>query len=233
VELQMSDQHGRAITPAHVGILGGTGKLGRGLARRWRRAGVSVTLGSRDGDRAARTAADLVAEFPTSGATLTGASNAVAAAAPLVVAAIPFAHARDTVADVAEPLAGRVLLSAVSPLAFDDAGPHPTAVEGASSAAALLAGAAPDARVVAGLHTVSSASLSATDRELDDHVLMCGDDDDALAEAAAAVAALGVRPVVAGPLRLAATLEAMTAVLIGVNQRHRVHAGIRLTGLAD
>lgn len=218
--------------PLRVGILGGTGKLGAGLAQRWARAGYAVTIGSRDAERAASRAAELRAGVPDAAGTLEGAANAVAAKAPLVIAAIPAEGAEELIGEIAAELDGAVLVSAVSPLRFDKQGPAPDVVEGAASAAEALSLRAPGARVVAGFHTVSAVSLAELDRPVDEDVPLCGDDEDALALVVDALGHLdGARPVVVGALRLAPILEGMTAVLIGVNRRYKVHAGLRVTGL--
>ncbi|MEX0836561.1 MAG: NADPH-dependent F420 reductase [Nitriliruptor sp.] len=220
-----------ADTP-DVGILGGTGNLGAALAQRWSSAGLRVVIGSRDPERAVTRAAELRQDLPAEAGSLTGGSNADAATAPVVVAAIPTEGAGELVAPLSEQLAGGVLVSTLSPLEFDADGPRPGRVE-AGSAAELLAAAAPSARVVAGFHTVSAVTLADLGRALDEDVLLCGDDEDALAEVAALVDdhLEGARAVVVGPLRLAVALEASTAVLISTNRRHRAHAGLRVTGL--
>jgi 8-hydroxy-5-deazaflavin:NADPH oxidoreductase len=217
---------------ADVGVLGGTGKLGSALARRWAAAGLTVTIGSRDPARAADRAAELGSDLPAGSGTISGGSNADAARAPVVVATIPTEGAGELVAPLATELAGNVLVSTLAPLEFDGEGPTPGRIE-AGSAAELLAAAAPSARVVAGFQTVSAVGLGHLGDDLDEDVMLCGDDDDALA----AVAGLiddhlpGARAVGVGPLRLAATLEGLTAVLISANRRHRAHAGVRVTGL--
>lgn len=215
-----------------VGILGGTGKLGAALAQRWAAAGLSVTIGSRDPERAVARAEELSAALHAGSGPLRGGANVRAARASIVVAAIPTEGAAELVAEFADELRGAVLVSALSPLEFDAAGPRPGVVE-AGSAAELLATAVPAARVVAGFHTVSAVSLSDLGAPLDEDVLLCGDDDAALATVAALVDdhLTGARAVVVGPLRLASVLESVTAVLIATNRRHRVHAGIRITGL--
>jgi 8-hydroxy-5-deazaflavin:NADPH oxidoreductase len=219
--------------PTAIGILGGTGKLGAGLAIRWAAAGIPITIGSRDPERAAAAAADLRTALPAGAAAIDGAGNAVAARHPVVVASIPTEGADELVTAIADELAGGILVSALSPLDFDARGPRPGVVSGAASAAALLALCAPDATVVAGFHTVSAVSLRRLEEELDEDVLLCGDDDEAVARVAALVDdhLVGARAVHCGPLRLAATLESLTAVLISVNKRHRAHAGLRVTGL--
>lgn len=222
------------IDPAPpVGILGGTGKLGAGLALRWAAAGVPVTIGSRDPDRAETIAAELREELPAgAGSLLVGRSNQMAATRPIVVAAIPTEGSEALIRGLADELAGGILVSALSPLTFDAGQPRPAGVTGAESAAELLAAAAPDATVVAGFHTVAAGSLRRLAEPLDEDVLLCGD-----AESVARVAPLiddllpGARAINCGPLHLAATLEALTAVLISINKLHRTHAGVRLTGL--
>lgn len=219
-----------AAAPATLGVLGGTGALGRGIAARAARAGIDVAVGSRDPDRAAAAVAELV-EAGGDPQRLHGVANAQAAERDLVVVSLPAGGAVAAVGDLAEQLEGRVLLSAVVPLGFDDDGPHLRDVPTEGSCAAAVAAAAPKARVVAGLQAVSAVNLRDPDRDLPDDVPLCGDDADAVASCAGLVAALGLRPVAAGPLRLAATLEALTPLLIAVNQRHRSHAGVALTGL--
>lgn len=216
-----------------VGILGGTGKLGSGLAVRWAAAGIDVTIGSRDPERAEATATELRGELPDGAGALEGAGNAEAATRPVVVAAIPTRGAGELVGGLAEQLTGRILVSALSPLAFDERGPRPARVDEADSAAELLAAAAPAATVVAGFHTVAAATLRRLAEPLDEDVLLCGDDDDAVARVAALVDdhLAGARGVHCGGLHLAAALESLTAVLISVNQRHRTHAGVRVTRL--
>lgn len=228
----MPDPETRPPPPSRVAVLGGTGKLGGGLARRWAAAGVAVTVGSRDADRARARATEIGSDLPRDAAAVTGATNPDAiAGADLVVLAVPFDGAAALVADLADALAGALVVSAVNPLGFDRLGPYPGEVDGAGSAAELLAAAAPDARWTAALHSVSSVTLSDLDAPLEDDVLVVGDDDGDVDRAVAAIAALGVRALPAGPLRLAGTLEAFTAVLISVNKRHRAHAGVRLSGL--
>jgi 8-hydroxy-5-deazaflavin:NADPH oxidoreductase len=217
---------------ADVGVLGGTGKLGSALALRWAASGLTVTVGSRDPQRGVDRAAQLSAELPSGSGAILGGSYADAADAPVVVAAIPTEGAGDLVGPISGRLAGRVLVSTLAPLEFDADGPTPGHLE-VGSAAALLAAAAPGARVVGGFHTVSAVGLGDVDAPLDEDVLLCGDDDDALAATAALVDdhLPGARAVVVGPLRLAAALEGLTAVLIATNKRHRAHAGLRVTGL--
>ncbi len=229
----MSD--GRAVEELVVGILGGTGPQGRGLGVRLAAAGQRVLLGSRDADRAAEVAEDVARRArPAAGGadvSVTGGSNAdVAGAADLVIVAVPFAGHAATLAELATPLAGKVVVDCVVPMGFDELGAYVLEVpEGSVSqqAAALL----PDSSVVGAFHHVSAVLLEDLSRPtLDGDVLVVGD----VREATDLVQALagrlpGMRGVYAGRLRNAAQVEALTVNLVSVNRRYKAHAGIRVT----
>jgi hypothetical protein len=207
-----------------IGVLGGTGPQGRGLARRFADAGVRVVIGSRVPERAQQTAEAL-------GGPVSGASNdECAAQADLVVVAVPYDGHAALLAELAETLAGKVVIDCVNPLGFDKQGAFALPVpEGsaAQQAAALL----PGSRVVAAFHHVSAVLLEdAAVTSLDTDVLVLGDDREATDLVADLVAVIpGMRGIYAGRLRNAHQVEAMTANIISVNRRYKAHAGLRVT----
>jgi len=213
-----------------VGIVGGTGDQGRGLAYRLARAGQRVVIGSRTSERGAAAAAE-VAAMPQIVGQVSGGANADAcAAADVVVIAVPFEGHREMVAALAPTLSGKLVVDCVNPLGFDKQGPFALRVpEGsaAEQAAALL----PESRLCAAFHHVSAILLldpAVTEVELD--VLVLGDDRDAVAVVQALACRIdGVRGIYAGRLRNAGQVEALTANLIAVNRRYQAHAGLRLT----
>ncbi len=211
-----------------VAVLGGTGEQGRGLARRLALGGVQVVLGSRDGARAAAAAATL----PGS---VTGASNAEAAAAgDVVIVAVPWDGHRELLASLAGELAGKVVIDCVNPLGFDKQGAYALAVE-EGSAAQQAAAVLPDSRVVGAFHHVSAVLLldEAVDA-VDTDVLVLGDDREATDLVQELVGRIkGMRGVYAGRLRNAHQVEALTANLISVNRRYKTHAGVHVTGLDE
>lgn len=213
---------------APIGILGGTGAQGLGLARRFAAAGHPVLLGSRDPGRAAGAARPLA----EAGLAVRGGANLEAAAAELVVVAVPYEGHRELLTALAGVLAGRVVVDCVNPIGFDDRGPYPLPVP-AGSAAEEAAAVLPRSQVVAAFHHVSAVVLADPAAEtVDCDVLVCSDHR----EAADAVVALagrvpGMRGVYAGRLRLSGQLEALTTNLIAVNRRYRAHAGLRVTGV--
>ena len=207
-----------------VGIVGGTGPQGRGLARRLAQGGVDVVLGSRSADRARDSALAL-------GAGVRGADNGECArAAGVVVLAVPWGGHRDTLVALAGELAGKVLVDCVNPLAFDKLGAYPVPVPEGSAAQQAQA-LAPDATVVAAFHHLSAVTLlDESVQSVGSDVLVLGDDREAtdLVQALAERIA-GCRGIFAGRLRNAGQVEAMTANLIAVNRRYTAHAGLRVT----
>jgi len=226
---------GRAIEELVVGILGGTGPQGRGLGVRLAAAGQRVLLGSRDGDRAGTVAGEVAARAGAAagGAEVwvRGGSNVdVAGAADLVIIAVPFAGHAAVLADLATPLAGKIVVDCVVPMGFDELGAYVLEVPEGSvtqQAAALL----PDSSIVGAFHHVSSVLLEDVSRPtLDGDVMVVGD----VREATDLVQALagripGMRGIYAGRLRNAAQVEALTINLVSVNRRYKAHAGLRVT----
>ena len=226
---------GRSVEELVIGVLGGTGPQGRGLAVRLAAAGQRVLLGSREAERAGEVAAQ-VAERATAASgggevSVTGGSNVdVAGAADLVIVAVPYSGHADTLAELATPLAGKVVVDCVVPMAFDELGAHVLDVpEGsvAQQAAALL----PDSRVVGAFHHLSARLLEDLSRPtLDGDVMVVGDVREATDTVQALAGRLpGMRGIYAGRLRNARQVEALTINLVSVNRRYKAHAGIRVT----
>jgi NADPH-dependent F420 reductase len=213
-----------------IAVVGGTGPQGRGLGYRLARAGHDVVLGSRDAARAAAAADELAARLEGHGS-VTGATNVDACAkAEIVLLVVPY-DGHDALVDrLREVTAGKIVVSCVNPLGFDKAGPYGLAIA-AGSAAESAAMLLPDATVVGAFHHLSAVSLIA-DEPLPEDVLVCSDDPAAAAVVAGlAESVTGRRGIHVGGLRLARQLEPLTAVLISINKLHRVHSGIRITGL--
>ncbi len=207
-----------------VGILGGTGDQGRGLALRLARVGQRVVVGSRSEQRAADAAGAV-------GHGVTGAANeGCARQADLVIVAVPYDGHAELLGSLRESLEGKVVVDCVNPLGFDAQGAYALAVpEGsaAQQAATLL----PGSRVVGAFHHVSAVLLlDPSVDEVDTDVLVVGDDREAtdLVQALAARVP-GMRGIYAGRLRNAGQVEALTANLISVNRRYKAHAGLRVT----
>jgi NADPH-dependent F420 reductase len=223
------------VSDLTVGILGGTGPQGRGLAYRLARAGQKMRIGSRSTDRGAQAAAE-IAKMPgvvsglVNGNHVSGGDNAYACDADVVIVAVPWEGHGDLLASLVDELTGKIVVDCVNPLGFDSHGPYVLPVpEGsaAQQAEALL----PQSRVCAAFHHVSAVLLAdpeVTAMDLD--VLVLGDDRDAVAVVQALAGRIeGMRGIHAGRLRNAGQVEGLTANLIAINKRYKAHAGVRIT----
>ncbi|TDD42218.1 NADPH-dependent F420 reductase [Saccharopolyspora elongata] len=206
-----------------VGVLGGTGDQGRGLARRFGLAGSEVLIGSRSADRARSIARDL----PVA----TGMDNTECAArADLVIVAVPWDSHAALLSEVGGELAGKIIVDCVVPMGFDKRGAH--ALDVPEGSACLQAQQiCPMSRVVGAFHHVSAALLlDPSVPRVETDVMVVGDDraaTDAVIELVGTIP--GMRGIYAGRLRNSRQVEALTANLISINRRYRVHAGLRVT----
>ena len=209
-----------------VGVLGGTGPQGTGLARRFAAQGLPVVIGSRHADRAAAVAREV-------GQGTRGLSNRDCAQhSDIVIVAVPWAGHAALLSELVAELDGKVVVDCVNPVEFDERGPYAARVQ-AGSAAEQAQSLLPGSRVVAAFHHVSAALLNdAAVATIDSDVLVLGDDREATDLVRALVDAVpGMRGIYAGRLRNAGQVEAFTANLLAINRRYRTHAGVRLTGI--
>ena len=212
------------MSDARIGVLGGTGDQGQGLALRLAMTGLTVTVGSRAVERAEASAAEL-------GHGIAGLDNAAcAAASDIVIAAVPFDGHRALLESIREHLIGKILIDCVNPLGFDKQGAFVLPVPEGSAAQQAQA-VLPESTVVGAFHNVSAQLLLDTSlASIETDVLVLGDDREATDAVQALVDRIpGMRGVFGGRLRNAAQVEALTANLISVNRRYKVHAGIRIT----
>jgi len=218
-----------------IAIIGGTGALGFGLAVRWAIAGVPIVIGSRDAGRAAEAAEKVIER--AGGGEVTGVENEEAAGrASTVLLAVPFRAQSENLNNLRYALQPQTtLIDATVPLAAAVGG-RATRTLGVwqGSAAQQAEEMAPrGVTVVSAFHTVSAAALADPAHELDEDVLIAGDDrkvKDAVADQVRRIP--GLRPVDCGELEVARILEQLTPLLISVNKRHKIkHSGVRLTGL--
>jgi hypothetical protein len=216
-----------------IGILGGTGPAGTGLAARLAALGHTVVIGSRDRERAERIVADLQERWGDRVKTLDAGTNPQAADADVVVIATVWDAAAPTARYVSDKLAGKVVVAMANGL--EKKGSEFVAVlpdEG--SIAEAIQAAAPGARVVAALQHVPARALGDLDRELDSDVLVAGDDDEARTIVLDLVEQIpGLRAFDAGSLRNARGIEAVAAPLLTINLRHKGEATLHISGAGE
>ena len=212
-----------------IGLIGGTGREGRGLALRWARAGHHVAIGSRDPAKAQARADELSALVP---AAFSAGDNAWACQdAEIVLLSVPYEGHGETLKTLKPHLAGRILIDITVPLKPPKVSEVqlPAGLSAALEAQAILGA---ETKVIAALHHVSSAHLADPDHAIECDVLVAGDDLDAKNKVIALVADLGTRGFDAGKLVNSIALESITPILININKRYKSPgAGIRLTNI--
>jgi NADPH-dependent F420 reductase len=220
------------VSGLSIGILGGTGDQGKGLARRFALAGHQVIIGSRNAERAGQAADEIGLSLGAQqGRAPRGAENAaVAVEADVVIVAVPWDGHRATLESLRAELTGKIVIDCVNPMGFDKQGAFALPVEegsAAQQAAAVLDGS----RVVAAFHHVSAVLLlDPSVEEVNLDVLVLGEDREATDLVQALAGRIpGMRGVYAGRLRNAHQVEALTANLISINRRYKAHAAFRVT----
>jgi 8-hydroxy-5-deazaflavin:NADPH oxidoreductase len=227
-----ADPHHYYRPMATIGILGGTGAQGRGLARRLSRAGHSVVIGSRSVERARAAAESYESDESPAEGNVRGGANDEAAAADLVIVAVPYDGHAELLGSLTEDLKGKIVIDCVNPIGFDAQGPFPLQVR-AGSAAQEAQQILPESTVIAAFHHVSAVQLDDPALEaVPGHVLVLGEDRAAVqtvCDLADHVTEAG--GIYAGRLRNAGQVEALSANLIAINRRYRTHAGVQITGV--
>jgi 8-hydroxy-5-deazaflavin:NADPH oxidoreductase len=225
---------GDASAGRPIAIIGGTGPLGTGLALRWARVGETVIIGSRDAARAQKTAAEIQAKAgPKS--KISGMENSAACeAAEILMLTVPFEGQAALLKQLKPSIkAGSTLIDATVPLAASVGGRASRTIGvWQGSAAQQAAELVPKGvSVVAAFHSVSADLLNG-DAAIDCDVIVCSDDPEAAKLARGLAAKIpNIRAIDGGKLENARIVEQITALLIGLNIRHKGHAGIRITGL--
>ena len=214
-----------------LAVIGGTGNEGPGLAARWAASGkYDVIIGSRKAEKAQRVAAELNAQLGQN--LLRGMANADAvAAADLAALTVPYSAHRPTLEGLKEALKGKVLIDVTVPLAPPKVS-HVKIPPGGSAGQEAQAILGNEVQVVSAFQNIGAAHLDDPEHAIECDVLVCGNKKAAKAEAIALAEAAGMRGIDAGPLQNAVVVEGLTAVLIGINIRHKVKgAGIKITGI--
>lgn len=213
-----------------IAILGGTGEQGPGLALRWAQAGEEVIIGSRQKEKGEKVAVELNQELGKE--LLRGTDNVTAAAAAeVVVLTVPYPAHVSTLETVKAQLKGKVFVDVSVPLDPENARRvvMPSAGSAAEEAQQVLG---PEVKVVGALQNVSAHLLRDLNAVIDCDVLVCGSDKDARATVIQLIERLGIHAIDVGPLEAARQIEPITALLIRLNIRYKIHsAGLRITGL--
>lgn len=214
-----------------IGILGGTGPAGSGLAARLASIGYDAVIGSRSKYRAMEAVDSLVERFPALRDKLHFGDNVAAADCDIVVIATPWDSAATTAQEHESALKGKIVVSMANALVRVGHEFQPL-VPPRGSVAAHVQAAVPGCRVVAAFHHLPAKELGNLGEPIDSDVLICGDDPDAVEQISVIVAGIpGCRPLDAGELSNATAIEAFTAVLLQLNVRYKARVAPKLTGI--
>lgn len=215
-----------------LAVIGGTGNIGLGLALRWADSGYAVIVGSRSTERANQAADEINSQLK--GGTVRGLANPdAAAAADIVALTVPFSAQSGTLAQILEGCQGKIVIDVTVPLVPPKVNRVQLPEE---DSAALITQAAlgDNVRVVSAFQNVGAEHLQHLGEEIDCDVLVCGDNKEAREVVVRLAEAAGLRGIHAGSLANSVASEALTSVLIWLNQRHKVKgSGIRITGLPE
>jgi len=220
------------MTKPVIAILGGTGALGTGLARRWAQAGYPIVIGSRTQEKAEEAVVELkkiMQERGIQDIQVTAADNVSAAKQGAIVAmTVPYDHHASTLTAVKTELEGKILIDVTVPLRPPKVGTVqlPAAGSAGQEAQNLLGDSV---KVVSAFQNVAAHHLQ-EGQGIECDVLVAGNDADARAQVVTLVEAAGMRGFSIGPINNAAAAEALTSILIQINRQFKCHAGIRITG---
>lgn len=213
----------------NISIIGGTGKLGFGLAKRFANKGMYVMIGSRSGEKAINAAKEINTELGTN--FVQGNEIEIAAEwGDIIFITVPFAAQSDTVEKIKEYVKGKIVVDTTVPLT---PGSPTLQLDRMNSTAEDVSNILGDTvKLVSGFHTISHTILTKIENQIDGDVLICGNDEDALHEISSLIEKIHGHPVIAGGLLNARVLERLTPMIIGMNKRYKKrHIGIQVTGL--
>lgn len=216
-----------------IAILGGTGALGGGLARRWSKAGHCIYIGSRSQEKAEQALNDLLAVMEGRNETISNIyaleNKAAANEAEIVVLTVPFSHQLSTLESVKQSLSGKILIDVTVPLIPPKVSVVQLPPEGsAGQRAQQFLG--DEVSVVSAFQNVAADHLL-EDRVIDCDVLVTGDKKEDRETVIKLVEDAGMKGFHAGPIANSVAAEALTSILISINRQFKCHSGIRISGL--
>lgn len=216
-----------------IGLIGGTGPAGRGLALRLASVGHAVAIGSRSALRSAELVDELLEDHSGHSLDLQGLSNAQTALADVVIIATPWDACAPTAAEFEPRLKGKLVICMANALARVGSEFHALYPPRGSIAADVQA-AIPDSRVSAAFQHLPARELGEIEHPIVGDVLVCADRQEAIDETMEIVETMPkLRGLDCGSLSNAAPIEAFTAVLLQLNRKYKTRTAVQITGVDD
>lgn len=218
-----------------IGILGGTGGLGTGLARRFVQAGFDVIIGSREASKASLAADELRALMVDRGVqsiSVRAMDNVeTAKSSDILITTVPFSQQRNALESIKPQLIGKILIDTTVPLVAPKVARVQMPKEGSAGLIAqdILGD---EVNVVSAFQNVAAYHLQ-EGAPVECDILVCGNNKDARTTVISLINEIGMKGIHAGPLANSVATEALTSLLIFINKRNKCHAGIRISGLGD
>jgi NADPH-dependent F420 reductase len=215
-----------------IGIIGGTGPEGRGLALRLAIAGEQVFIGSRNEERGRQIAEELGELAPQAARMINGGTNEDASArCATVLITTPYEGQKEILKSLQAELRGKIVINVVAPMVFNK-GVASGIVVPEGSAALQSQAVLKESTIVAAFQNVSASDLLDPNKSVDCDVIVCANDDEARKNVMAlAERIMGVRAINGGGLANAKYVEDLTALLVNINRNYKAHTSIRITGL--
>jgi NADPH-dependent F420 reductase len=212
-----------------IALVGGTGDIGTGLALRWAK-NHEILIGSRKKEKAEESAGGVLEVLQGKGQVMGLDNGSAIQSAEVVVLCVPHEHLISVTSDLSGSYSGQIVVSPVVPMVFK--GKHYDFTPPAEGSAAMqIRSLLPEGvRIVSAFHTICAAALQHLDRELNEDVLLCGDDQEAIELVTGLVREIkGLRPLNAGPLTVSGMVESLTPMLLNVGRRNKIKdPGIRI-----
>ena len=211
-----------------IGIIGGTGPEGKGLAARFAQAGLEVVIGSRSAERGEEAAAEV---RNVAGGSVKGGTNTDATAADVIVVTLPYSGQADTLVSLRNEIGNKVVVSTVVPMEFA-AGKVTMLQMDDGSAAEETQRILPEARVVGAFQNLAARKLFDVSQELDGDVVICSDDKEARQQVIDLAQTIsGLRGVNGGPLAASRYVEGITTLLVHINRNYKTESHIKIVGV--
>ncbi len=206
---------------AKIGLIGGTGPQGRGIALRFAKSGIPVIIGSRREEKGKKIAQELNEKLNTT--IIEGTSNEkIFDQAKYIFLTVPFEHAAETLKGLVNLFKeGHVFVDVTVPLEFKKGYVDVMELEEKSGSEHLKKILPEEIPFVGAFKTLAAHALEDLSNPLNRDVFVFGNKE-ARKEVAEVINKIeGLNAVICGPIQMARAVERMTALAITINKKNK------------